>query len=345
MASLTNARDIINRSRATTGASGIDILKFPLDIDNIPHKFIMNFKKRNSTISMTDFGAAVRADSNIRSAIALPVPQDIAEKFSLNYTAEDMGIIGEAVRGIAAGVTTAASLTDVASSIASFTGRVVTDPVGAFQSGGGVTADLLLAAVGTLAATAQGTGATGVLGDIARAGYPGLTVGLGAIMNPYTTAIFKGVNLRKNEFAWLLAPNNERESEALENIIRTIRYYMLPKKNLITLSYPDEVEYTITGMEEKYRIPTKACVIEDFDVSRTPIKEAGPAFFAKTGAPAFIQLTVKLMEVTPIYQDDLLAANMGPEGSQPSITQPAQQPSSTGTPPLIGSTGRVAGPV
>ena len=57
---LTDARSIINRSRATTGATGIDILKYPLDIDVIPHKFIMNFKKRSTTISMSDFGAAVK---------------------------------------------------------------------------------------------------------------------------------------------------------------------------------------------------------------------------------------------------------------------------------------------
>lgn len=329
MASLTNARDIINRSRATTGANGIDILKFPLDIDNIPHKFIMNFKKRNSTISMTDFGAAVRADSNIRSAIALPVPQDISEKFSLQYTAEELGVIGEMSRRLAEigyNATSVENLVDRARA----EGSRFTAPTGA---------DAILAIAGTVAAVAPG-----LAGDVARATYSGVGAGIGATFNPYTTAIFKGVNLRKNEFAWLLAPNNEQESEALENIIRTIRYYMLPKKNLITLSYPDEVEYTITGMSEKYRIPTKACVIEDFDVSRTPIKEAGPAFFAKTGAPAFIQLTIKLMEVTPIYQDDLLEADMGPAGAVASVSQTVNQTPTT-IPPLIGSSGRLAGPV
>lgn len=327
---LTDARSIINRSRATTGAAGIDILKFPSDIDNIPHKFVMNFKKRNSTISMSDFGAAVRADSNIRSAIALPVPTEINEKFSVDYKGEDMGLIGEAVRSVAAAGSQIATSSSPAQALADFGTRVsgyLTDPSRLGISG----PDVLLGAVGTAAA-----GFRGAVGDIARLGYGGLSVGVGAIVNPYTTAIFKGVGLRKNEFSWLLAPNSEAESEALEDIIRSLRYYMLPSKNLFTMNYPDEVEYSIVGMSEKYQMPTKACVIESLTVSRTPIKEAGPAFFAKTGAPAFVEISMGLLEVTPLLQNELTERNMGPTNtnSVPSAAQQTTTPSATT--PLIG---------
>lgn len=335
---LTNARDIINRSRATTGAAGIDILKFPSDIDNIPHKFIMNFKKRNTTISMSDFGAAVRADSNIRAAIALPVPTEISEKFSVDYKSNDLGLLGEAARqAAAAGILAAQGSTasEMVDSITGFIGR------SARNIAAGLTGtDALLALTGTTAATLRGP-----IGDMARAGYPGMTVGVGAIMNPYTTAIFRGVNLRINEFNWLLAPNTEAESEALEDIIRTIRFYMLPSKNLFTMNYPDEMEYSIVGMTEKYEIPTKPCVVVDFEVRRTPIKEAGPAFFAKTGASAFIELNIKLMEVTPLFQDELAERNLGPTNTN-SIPSAAQQTATQPTtPPLIGANGRVSGPV
>lgn len=340
MASLTNARDIINRSRATTGAAGIDILKFPSDIDNIPHKFIMNFKKRNTTISMTDFGAAVRADSNIRAAIALPVPIDIAERFDLTYKTENLGAIGETIRSLAAA---GASSSRIGEAVVNF-GTQAASGIGSIFSNTTST-DAILSVVGGIAAAFRGDNILGAAGDIARIAYPGLTVGIGAIANPYTTAIFGGVKLRKNDFSWLLAPANETESESLEDIIRTIRYYMLPTKNLITLNYPDEVEYTITGMTEKYKIPTKPCVVESFTVQRTPIKEAGPAFFAKTGAPAFIELKLSLLEVTPIYRDDLREAGVGPEGAANINIPPASQTPTANAAPLIGAAGRVAGPV
>lgn len=339
---LTDARSIISRSRATTGASGIDILKFPLDIDNIPHKFVMNIKRRNSTISMSDYGAAVRADSNIKAAIALPVPADIDETFNVMYSGQDLGMIGEAARSLgsaAAAIQHAANQPNANAMAVSVTdsmrhtwGSVMGD------LGRASSTDAIIGGLGTAAAALRGGGVTGGIGDIARLLYPGASVGLGAIVNPFTTAVLKGLTLRENSFTWLLGPNNEAESEALEEIIRTLRYHMLPKKNLITVTYPDEVEYTFTGMTDKYRIPTRPSVITDFSVKRSPIKEAGPAFFAKTGAPVFIELTMKLMEVTPMFRDDLEESGLGPTSSN--VVPPAAQtqpPSSSGSStPLIG---------
>lgn len=334
---LTDVRSIINRSRATTGATGIDILKYPLDIDVIPHKFIMNFKKRSTTISMSDFGAAVQADSNIKAAIALPVPSDINEGFSVNYKSEDLGAIGEMVRSGVAGLRTNRGA-DPASFIANAQAGAV-DAIRGAAAGVTIT-DAALAGLGFVAANLNGSGVAGGIGDIVRLGYTGLTRGLGATANPFTTAVFSGINLRKNSFNWMFAPNTEQESEALENIIRTIRFYMLPSKNLLTLNYPDEVEYTITGMTDKYKIPTKSCVIESFDISRAPNKDSGPAFLAKTGAPAFIEFKISLMEVTPLYRDDLTAADMGPNGSTPEALSSGLVPGEGETthPPLIGAT-------
>lgn len=332
----SNGSDPIQNSR-NRNATGLNILKFPLDIDNVPHRFLMNFKKRNTTISMQDNGANINSQTDITGALILPVPKRIDEGFNVNYKSENLGIIGQAIRQIADDPQAAWDrLKSRGTDLLRGPGDLMERATRAF--GNVSRADAVLGSMG-IAQTID----NGDLGRLSRIAQPTAEVALGAILNPYTTAMFTGVNLRENTFSWFLAPNNEKESQEVEKIIRAIRYNMLPtaSNGVVTLQYPNEVEYQLVGMQEYYQIPTKPCVIKDFKISRAPFADGGPAFFAGTGAPVFFELEITLLEVTPIIRDDLDSVGLAPQNSDYGQTtrQTNQTAPTNTTTPLIGGGG------
>lgn len=315
---VTNARQAIDAARAP--GQSLNILKFPLDIDSVPHKFLMNFRLRNTQTEITDNGAQIRPGTQIVGALVLPVPRQINEGYRVSYSSEDLGmaaLITSAITNAAQGIQNAPG------SISSYT-DAVSGVVGAARD---VASGLSAQSAALLATTVLANADRGPIGRLARAGQQAISNQLGLIINPFTTAVFQGVELRQYNYSWLCAPTSELESRALENIIKTIRFNMLPKRSSggLTLDYPHEVEYQLIGSKPEFVWPTKPCVVKSFNVNRSPHQDAGPAFFAKTGAPAFIEMSMELLEIQPLIQDDINPnSSFAPPSSYAATVQPQQ---------------------
>lgn len=303
MPGLTSARSLISSSRSNLSLNGY---KFPDDIEKVPHKLVMRFVKRSATQGgRSDLTPQQVTRTN--GYIVLPVPTQIVDGVSLNYKATDLGITGEIIAGGASAIATAAGSLDF-SSLANFgsslsaSANVISTTASQFGSYGSAAGQ----------AMAQYYGAAVINGILQRAGVnsnaaAALAVGLNKTLNPFTTAVFEGVNLRRFKFNWTLSPKSRNESTNLEDIIRMLRSKSLPTISRgtagIFMEFPDTVEFNIVGMEsDTFTFPTAPCVIDSITFDRTPT--GSPVFFAGTGAPAIIQINMSLMEIKPLIRDD-----------------------------------------
>lgn len=311
---VTTARGLMEQARSLSARS-LDILKFPEDLEKVPHKMLINIRSYSRAGAGT---LSIPAGTNTRSAIALPVPARILESYSVNYASTDLGIIGNALSNAVSGVMNdnTSTLNSFGEGIRSFGREATGNPAGLPEG---------LRNIGQALAYQLAIGATATAGAAVGLNIPAreaIAAGTGLIFNPHTTAIFGGVNLRTMEYSWVLAPKTEKESRNVEQIVRTLRNAMLPAKarNELFLKFPDQIEYKILGTLPDYDMPTTPCVITNVTLNRTG---NGPVFFAKTGAPAVYNLAIQLMEIRALTRDDFLnAATPSPTPSNPT-TVPA----------------------
>ena len=312
--SLTNARDLITNSRSNLS---LNVLKYPNDIDSVPHKIIFRFIKRNTSVSDRQFRIT---SQNSKDYLVLPVPTNIQDGVGIDYKVDNLGLIGElgsnVLRGLARdGLTSQTSYEN------------------AFQTViDGVRSSVLS---GALAQATAASAAAGLASRFRLNLNPDrinnvISAGLGRIVNPFTTAIFQGVKLRTFSFEWNLSPSSRNESEKIEQIIKMLRTKALPKVKTTNgnafMEFPEEVEFTFLGMQnDTFSFPTAPCVVTSFNVDRTPT--GNPVFFAGTGAPAFFNISINLLEVRPLVVQDV--ANGGQTTEQvtinPTLVVPTRQ--------------------
>ena len=120
----------------------------------------------------------------------------------------------------------------------------------------------------------------------------------GSAPNPHITAIFRGVGLRTHNFSWKLSPASQQESVILNNIIMHIRAAMLPQRGIgnLTMKFPDEVDIYIGGSSDEYLYHFKRAVIRNMTTNFAP--DGITSFFAGTGAPTAVNLTLDLLETS-----------------------------------------------
>lgn len=302
---VTNARSLMEQARSISARS-LDILKFPDDLEKVPHKMLINIR------SYSRAGAgrlSIPTGTNTRSAIALPVPARIEESYSANYTGTDLGNVGNAIaNAIDTTMNSDLTLANIGSTI-STAGRSlagVSEGSNRPIREGILNIGQALAYQLAIGATSTASGALGLGQSVPAPAV--IAAGTGMIFNPHTTAIFGGVNLRTMSYNWTLAPKTERESRSIEQIVKTLRNAMLPSiaRNELFLKFPDQIEYKILGALPDYDMPTTPCVITNINLNRTG---AGPVFFAKTGAPTVYNLTIQLMEIRALTRNDFLSSS------------------------------------
>lgn len=131
---------------------------------------------------------------------------------------------------------------------------------GAFQKAGGTTprsgavpvqnaenADIASAVGGGAVASATTAGLNKVMSKIsASAGEGAIAAGqaiAGITPNPRTDVLFKSVSYRTHRLSFTLVPRNEDEAIAIDGILNTFQYYMLPSfGNVSFIGYPYEFE-------------------------------------------------------------------------------------------------------
>ena len=106
--------------------------------------------------------------------------------------------------------------------------------------------------------------------------------------------LFKQPDFKEFQFRWTLAPNTPAESDTLVNVIRFLKFNMLPELGTFLMTYPN-IALVKLFPDDKFTFKLRPCAITNVIVDYTA--GGGPSFFRDTGAPTVVNLTVVMKEI------------------------------------------------
>jgi hypothetical protein len=138
-------------------------------------------------------------------------------------------------------------------------------------------------------------------GQISRlAGFP---------INPRVEVMFSRTHLRQFVFEFLMAPRNEKESESMKAIIRTLRYHAAPELDPLTQGFtfipPAEFDVTFynKGVENTNIPRINTCVLDRVEVDYAP---TGTYSTFTNGHPVAARLSLGMREVEIVHKRRVL---------------------------------------
>ena len=269
---------------------------------NNPNSITREVVLKDTYQSYTRDGAqGFRRNSNKQplGTILLPIPSNIQDGNSVNYTDDSMNtLVGAAmggVEGIMTGVGQAVKDLDPQAAVNSFLKNVE----GTLDASG-----LTLENAQELATkyfAAQGINIFGgnvTLNQLlARQG--------GQIFNPNMELLFNSPSLRNFTFSFKMTPRSADESDEVKSIIRFFKRGMAPKANGngLFLRTPNvfELRYRQGNEEHKFLHRFKQCFLTNISVNYT-----GDGVYStyNDGTPVSMVMTLMFKELAPIYDID-----------------------------------------
>jgi hypothetical protein len=138
-------------------------------------------------------------------------------------------------------------------------------------------------------------------GDISRlSGFP---------INPRVEVMFSRTHLRQFVFEFLMAPRNEKESESMKSIIKTLRYHASPELDPLTqgFTFVPPAEFDITfynkGVENTNIPRINTCVLDRIEVDYAP---GGAYATFSNGHPVSARLSLGMREVEILHKRRVL---------------------------------------
>ena len=127
------------------------------------------------------------------------------------------------------------------------------------------------------------------------------------VANNYAETLFKSVENRTFSFSWTLTPRNAKEADAIDNILRLLRFHMLPefKENVgngnAFLLYPSSVDivFWADGKPSRYIPRISTCAITGIETNYTP---NGSFIRTIAGTPNSYTLTLNLAELQTLHK-------------------------------------------
>lgn len=123
-------------------------------------------------------------------------------------------------------------------------------------------------------------------------------------LNPYREVLFRSVGFRKFSFEYRFMPKNQKETDAVQNIIQTFKEHMHPELSEGGMYYihPSEfnIQYYFSGKENKYFNKISTCVLEDMHVDYGG--QEGVSSF-KDGAPVEIHMRLIFQELETLTRE------------------------------------------
>ena len=238
-------------------------LSFPDDLGN--HAMIFNF-------SSYDYGGTgTQVNQILESSIALPIPSNLTDTFSIRVLSTELGSLGNAVKDIV-----------------SMAGAGNLTAMGVFEAGQAAFAGQGTRKVAAFIDSVSGTNTS-----------KALEVATGMVVNPRIALAFEGVDLKSHTFTWTLAPRTAAESDKLRVIIQQIKKSALPSFNnssgqKVFLNYPNVVDMFFLGTTEGFMYYFKRAMVSQFEVNYSG---SGAPAFVEGGKPAVVTLTMSLTEI------------------------------------------------
>lgn len=221
-------------------------------------------------------GQFSKTTKRISRAIVLPVPTNLSSDYGINWESESLGV--------AAGFLDNASKTQAQEQF-SETGKILGTILGR-------------SAVRVGAAIINNPLSQSIVGDKVLDGKAVTEKLTRSVINPRKEQLFKNVGFRKFNFQWTLVPKNQKEAEAIQNIIREFKFHMHPEMTAggFFYVYPSEfdMKFYFSGVENTALSKISTCVLTDLKLNYTPNNEF---VTYKDGMPDAIQLTLAFTEL------------------------------------------------
>lgn len=131
---------------------------------------------------------------------------------------------------------------------------------------------------------------------------------IGKTLNPLLYAAFNRAQFREFTFDWVLAPRTRKESETLNEIVRSFKAASLPSGSGLIQDYPLLARIRmypndLDGLAKFYPM-----AINSVNINYTA-SPGGPSFFEDTGAPTVATLRVQLTEIKMRLREEVLLGN------------------------------------
>lgn len=289
------AQSIIEANRQSQ--TGVARYRFPNDLG--AHAMIFNFKSY-------EYRGGQPVTTIIDSSVALPLPSNIVDSYSIQVGPRELGIFGAAASDLSSRMNDGNGLINALSELASTTANNVSSAVNSSSlASTAINATRYLARAG-LTTLPGGSGVES-----------GISAGTGTAINPHAAIVFDGISLKTHTFDWLLAPKSATESEQAKNIINAFKKAALPSYtdplgassltgtsfDRALLKYPSMVDIFFVGLNQEYYFYFKTCMINNITVDYAP---QGQSLFKGEGGsrPVMMNFKVDLTEAQIHTKED-----------------------------------------
>ena len=315
---MPSAKQIINEAIKENEKT---ILSFPSNLGH--HQMIIKFYEYEyARVSSGE------PKQGVKTSIALPLPQNIVDSSRIEVGGRQIGVLG----GLTMDLLNNQVAGNAMQNIADYASQAFADGKSMVKD----TTDGNFAAL-TSKIKAQIGGAMDASLYLLRAGVGKIgpqieqaaSASAGTAVNPQTTLVFDGVDLKIHNFEWLLSPKNEKEQKDLDKIIKAIQFMIHPEyknpagKLELTksisrglLSYPALMSVDLIGVSGNLKTVFKSkkyLMVNQFNVDYTP----QGVVLNKGGTASVIRCSMNCTEseirTRSDYADELAGA-LGDEG-------------------------------
>lgn len=127
------------------------------------------------------------------------------------------------------------------------------------------------------------------------------------VQNNYAETLFQSVDNRQFSFNWTLTPRNQKEAETLDNMLRMLRFHMLPEfrsdigNGNAFMLYPSsfDIVFWQNGEPNRYIPRISTCALVAMSTNYTP---NGSYIITKAGTPQSYTLSLTFTEMTMMHK-------------------------------------------
>lgn len=294
MAAAERPKDVIGRSKRQNLDS---VIQFPENLGS--HSMMLVFNKYKyippgdpervlNKVTDSTYTAQQLAG---KDTILLPLPANIRDSYNIRIQGYEAGLMGAGLGTIASGFAGAGNvgLDQIAK-----VGKDTFNRLGIPTSEEDIAGENLGSTIGRGAAFLARKSIDAVAPNAGRS----IDAGLGNVVNPKASLFFDGMNLKQFDFQWTLAPMKQTESDVIRQINDTIKRNILPSYSSVLglkrslLNYPNTVDIFFFGIDQKYFLHYKTCMVQSFNLE---FAQQGQAIL-KGGKPAVQTMTMGLIE-------------------------------------------------
>lgn len=257
---------------------------------------IYEYKPGGAAGGSNPFSPTPQGKGNIIESIILPMPQNLpGNTLSVDWSGSTMNAAAAAAGGLAS-----ATVGGGGEAFMQSFSSIVNAATSTLQTGD---------TINTLQQGIANEAVKALLGDNAPSTAQVLSRTRGIAFNQNVELTFNGIDLRGSHmFNFNLAPRNQKESEVIRAIIRSLKENMSPAKNAaasasgIFLSAPNlfEIEYKKGKNAHPFLNKFKLCALKGMSLDLSP---EGYATYADA-TPVTMTLGLEFQELTPIYRED-----------------------------------------